>query len=139
MEITPAAGKQLIAKGLLSRADVQDALENHIVNEAYTSVDPEIVGSADAVIFGLYPEVFRQWIKDYQQYFKPGAMITDPRDAALRAVRMATEGLVRTVSGKDIPIRAESICVHGDGEKAVEFARTIRRELEEGGIRVHAF
>ena len=70
---------------------------------------------------------------------KPGAMITDPRDAALRAVRMATEGLVRTVSGKDIPIRAESICVHGDGEKAVEFARTIRRELEEGGIRVHAF
>ena len=31
LEITPAAGKQLIAKGLLSRADVQDALENHIV------------------------------------------------------------------------------------------------------------
>ena len=56
---------------------VDYALEHHIVNEAYTTVDPEIVGSADAVIFGLYPEVFRSWIKEYQRYFKPGAMITD--------------------------------------------------------------
>ena len=56
---------------------VDYALENHIVDDAYTTVDSEVVGSADAVIFGLYPEVFKQWIEENQQFFKSGAMITD--------------------------------------------------------------
>ena len=56
---------------------VEYALENHIVDDAYTTVEPDVVDSADAVIFALYPEVFRQWIADYQQFFKEGAMITD--------------------------------------------------------------
>ena len=53
------------------------ALENHIIDDGYTTVDREIVSSADAVIFGLYPGVFRDWIAQYQGYFKEGAMITD--------------------------------------------------------------
>ena len=56
---------------------VEYALENHVVDDAYTTVDPDVVGSADAVIFALYPKVFKEWIEQYQQYFKPGAMITD--------------------------------------------------------------
>ena len=56
---------------------VEYALENNIVDDAYTTVDPEIVGSADAVIFALYPKVFKSWIAENQQYFKSGAMITD--------------------------------------------------------------
>lgn len=53
------------------------ALENHIINDGYTTVEPEIVGSADAVIFGLYPKVFKEWIAQYQDFLKPGAMLTD--------------------------------------------------------------
>ncbi|MBR1535231.1 MAG: prephenate dehydrogenase [Ruminococcus sp.] len=53
------------------------ALENHIINDGSTEVDEAIVSSADAVIFGLYPKVFVEWIEKYQQYFKPGAMLTD--------------------------------------------------------------
>lgn len=53
------------------------ALKNHIISDGYTEVDSEIVGSADAVIFGLYPKVFKEWIEQYQQFFKKGAMITD--------------------------------------------------------------
>lgn len=53
------------------------ALENHIINDGSTKVDEAIVSSADAVIFGLYPKVFVEWIEKYQQYFKPGAMLTD--------------------------------------------------------------
>ncbi|MBQ3264404.1 MAG: prephenate dehydrogenase [Ruminococcus sp.] len=53
------------------------ALENHIIDDGYTEVDREIVSSADAVIFGLYPQVFKEWIAQYQEYFKEGAMITD--------------------------------------------------------------
>ena len=53
------------------------ALENGIVGKGYTTVEKEAVESADAVIFALYPGVFREWIDSYQQYFKPGAMLTD--------------------------------------------------------------
>ena len=69
---------------------------------------------------------------------KPGAMITDEEEAARRVIRMVTEGKVTAVTGKDISIRAESVCVHGDGEKAVLFAKLIRKKLEEQGIRVRA-
>ena len=53
------------------------ALENHIIQDGYTEVTEEVVSSADAVIFGLYPKVFLEWIDKYQQWFKPGAMLTD--------------------------------------------------------------
>ncbi len=53
------------------------ALENHIIKEGYTDVREEVVSSADAVIFGLYPKVFLDWIDKYQSYFKPGTMLTD--------------------------------------------------------------
>ena len=69
---------------------------------------------------------------------KPGSMITDENLAIQRVVRMVTEGKVTAITGKDIPIRAESICVHGDGEKAVLFARMIRDELEKNGVKVAA-
>ena len=69
---------------------------------------------------------------------KPGAMITDEAEAIRRVVRMVTEGKVTAVTGKEIPLRADTVCVHGDGEKAVLFARSIRKALEENGIRVAA-
>lgn len=59
------------------REAIDFALENHIISDGYTEVKPEVVSSADAVIFGLYPRVFTDWIGKYQQYFKPGAMLTD--------------------------------------------------------------
>ena len=67
---------------------------------------------------------------------KPGAVIED-EDAALRqVVRMVKEGKVTAVTGRDIPIRAESICVHGDGIKPVLFAKKIRAALEEDGVQI---
>ena len=59
------------------REAIDYALANHIIDDGSTEVEPEIVGSADAVIFGLYPKVFTRWIDEYQQFFKPGAMLTD--------------------------------------------------------------
>ena len=67
---------------------------------------------------------------------KPGAMITDEEEAIARVVRMVTEGKVTAITGRDIPIRAQSICVHGDGEKAVLFAKKIRAALEEHGVTI---
>lgn len=68
-----------------------------------------------------------------------GAMITDPALAADRVLRMIEEGKVRTVAGKDISIKADSVCIHGDSPAAVSFARTIRRALEQEGVSIKPF
>ncbi len=65
---------------------------------------------------------------------KPGAMITDEEEAISRVIRMVKEQTVTAITGKDIPIRADSVCVHGDGEKALAFVERIRQTLEGEGI-----
>ena len=69
---------------------------------------------------------------------KPGAMITDEDEAIARVIRMAREGVVRSVDGVDVPLTADSVCVHGDGEKALAFVRRIRAALTDAGIEVKA-
>ena len=66
----------------------------------------------------------------------PGAVLTDPGLVCERAVRMVREGTVESVNGKTIAVQADSICVHGDTPKALEFVRRIRESLEKEGIRV---
>lgn len=53
------------------------ALDDGIIDAGFTEVTDEAVSGADAVIFALYPGVFKDWIRDYQHLFKPGALITD--------------------------------------------------------------
>lgn len=65
-----------------------------------------------------------------------GALIQDEEAAVRRCIRMVKEGVVTSIDGKDIPIKADSICLHGDGEKAVVFAGKIREALIKAGIEV---
>ena len=67
---------------------------------------------------------------------KKGAMIEDEEEAVNRVIRMIKEGKVRAVTGKDIAIEADSVCVHGDGEKAVKFVEKIRAALQAEGIEI---
>ncbi|MBR1811029.1 MAG: LamB/YcsF family protein [Clostridia bacterium] len=67
---------------------------------------------------------------------RPDAMITDEKEAIARVVRMVKEGKVRTVTGEEIAIQADSVCVHGDGEKALIFTQKIREALTAAGIAV---
>ncbi|CAA7623354.1 putative lactam utilization protein, UPF0271 family [Candidatus Terasakiella magnetica] len=60
----------------------------------------------------------------------PLAMIHRPDQAALHAVRMVGEGVIRTLSGKEIATTARSVCVHGDDPHAVDLARHVRTVLE---------
>ena len=66
----------------------------------------------------------------------PGAVIRDPEEAIARTVRMVKEGVVTAVSGEEVPITADSVCVHGDNPSALEFVRRIRERLEAEGIAV---
>lgn len=67
---------------------------------------------------------------------KPGAMITDEDEAVKRVIRMVRQGVVTAVTGKDIPIQVDSVCVHGDSPKALDFVRKIRAALSAEGIRI---
>lgn len=67
---------------------------------------------------------------------KNGAVITDEDEALKRAVRMIKEGRVRSINGNDIEIEVQSICVHGDGIKALEFVKKIRQNLEYENIEI---
>ena len=70
---------------------------------------------------------------------KPGAMIENENEAIERVIRMVTEGQVTAITGKDIRVKADSICVHGDGPKALAFTARIRAALEEKGGEVVRF
>ncbi len=65
---------------------------------------------------------------------RPGAMIEDEAEAIARVIRMVREGKVQAVTGKDIALKADSVCVHGDGAKALLFVEKIRKALEEENI-----
>ena len=67
---------------------------------------------------------------------QPGAMIEDTALAVERVIRMVTEGRVQAVTGEDLTIQADSICVHGDGPQALAFVREIRKGLEEAGVKI---
>jgi UPF0271 protein len=69
---------------------------------------------------------------------RPGAVIHDAGAVVRRAVRMAREGLVSTVDGRDIPMRVDTICTHGDTPGSHELTRRIREGLEEAGLTVRA-
>lgn len=62
---------------------------------------------------------------------QPGAMIEDTDKAVAQVIQMIKEGTVTTISGKKIPIVAGTICIHGDGKHAVEFARAIHKAVKE--------
>ena len=65
---------------------------------------------------------------------KPGAVLHDAEGAAERVVRMVEDGAITTVTGKRIPVRIDTICVHGDEPTAVAMARTVRAALEANGV-----
>ena len=66
----------------------------------------------------------------------PHAMIEDVEQAITQVKRMVHDGVVRSLSGKDVPIAADTLCIHGDQPGAVVFARRIRAALEADGISV---
>jgi 5-oxoprolinase (ATP-hydrolysing) subunit A len=64
------------------------------------------------------------------------AHVHDADEAVARAIRMVREGKVRSVDGNDISMRVDTICIHGDGPHAAEFARGLRAAFETDGIAV---
>lgn len=67
---------------------------------------------------------------------KTGSVLTDEELVIDRVIRMIKEHKVTTITGKDIPIHADSVCVHGDGEKALMFVQKLRESFKKEDIQV---
>ena len=66
----------------------------------------------------------------------PGAVIHDTQECVRRVSQMVREGTVTAITGKTVPIRCDSICVHGDNESAVAFVKAIRERLNADGVEI---
>ena len=67
-----------------------------------------------------------------------GAMITDEDEAIRRCIRMVTEGKVTSYSGKELDIKGNTLCVHGDGPKAIAFVQKISKAFIDAGVEIRA-
>ncbi|MDR0590001.1 MAG: LamB/YcsF family protein [Spirochaetaceae bacterium] len=67
---------------------------------------------------------------------KAGALITGEEEALDRVVGMVKEGRVRAVTGKEIALTADSVCVHGDGPQALAFVQKINARFKAEGIAI---
>ncbi len=69
---------------------------------------------------------------------RTGENIVDLKQKAERVVRMVKEGLVKTVTGEEISIEAQTVCIHGDTPGAVELVKEIHIALERNNITVQS-
>jgi UPF0271 protein len=60
----------------------------------------------------------------------PNALIGDARQSIQQVLQMVTRRTVTSVNGKEVPLAADTVCIHSDGEHAVAFARELRTALE---------
>lgn len=67
---------------------------------------------------------------------QPGAMIEDVDTAVAQVLRMVQERVVRSVNGRDVPVQADTLCIHGDQPGALVFAQTLRDALGQAEIDV---
>ncbi|PMS37717.1 UPF0271 protein [Trinickia symbiotica] len=67
-----------------------------------------------------------------------GALIEGEEEMLEHVLSMVREKRVRSVDGRWVPLNVRTLCLHGDGAHALEFARRLRATLEANGIGVHA-
>jgi 5-oxoprolinase (ATP-hydrolysing) subunit A len=136
--------------GALYNMASKSAPLSEAIAEAVYKVDPELIlfGLAGGELvkagkkIGLRTasEVFSD--RTYQEdgsltsRSESNALIKDHEIAVNQVIRMVKEGKVQSLQGTDVSIQADTICIHGDGENAIDFAKYISSALRESGIKV---
>jgi UPF0271 protein len=67
------------------------------------------------------------------------ALISEAEDAVAQALQMIGSQTVTATTGKTFSIRADTLCIHGDGEHAGAFAKQIRQAFDESGIKIQPY
>ena len=140
------------AHGALYTMAAKDRRLADAIAKAVRDFDPELIlyalsGSAmieaaEAAGLRAAAEVFSD--RTYQDdgsltpRTQPNAMIEDEQASIAQVKRMVTEGIVRSVNGNDVRVRADTLCIHGDQPHALAFAKRIRNDLAAAGVEVKA-
>lgn len=138
--------------GALYNMAAKDKKISEAIAEAIYNVDPtlilfglsgsELVRAGERIGLKTAHEVFSD--RTYQQDGKltsrsqADALIHDQEQAVHQVIRMVKEGKVQSQQGTDISLKADTVCIHGDGENALLFARLIRETLEAAEVTVQA-
>jgi UPF0271 protein len=69
----------------------------------------------------------------------PGALLEDDAAVVRQVLQMIDQQTVTAITGKEIPITAQTICIHGDGKHAVAFAKNIYDNLKIHSIEINSF
>ena len=69
---------------------------------------------------------------------QPNALIENTEKAAAQVWQMISEKTVMTTDGEKIALFAETVCIHGDGTHALEFAKTINAKLKANGVKIES-
>lgn len=136
--------------GALYNMAAKDRNLSEAIAKAVYDIDPtlvlfglagsELIHAGEKIGLKTASEVFAD--RRYQQdgsltsRKEPNALITNEKEAVQQVIRMVLEGKVRSIQGTDVEIEANTICIHGDGEHALPFAKLVREKLEEADIRV---
>lgn len=70
---------------------------------------------------------------------EPNALVKDLDQAIAQVLQMINEQTVTATNGEKVSIKADTICIHGDGENALKFAKNINERLKENGVETSAF
>ena len=139
--------------GALYNTIARDERQAKDVVAAIRAIDPSLVllGLAGGVVLdvaeraglAVAAEAFadRAYQSDGQLVSRTeeGAVLHDPAVVAERMVRLAADGVIRAIDGTDVPVRAQSICVHGDSPGSVAMAARTRQMLQDAGITIAPF
>ena len=139
--------------GALSNMCSEDAALAKLCYEAALSVDPDIILMVlcETAQQKAVTELGANWAGEifadraYEDdatlvdRSKPGAVLHDADAAAERILAMLTEDAIIAESGKRIPAKIDTICLHGDTAEAVEMARALRAKLSAAGVTLQAF
>lgn len=136
--------------GALANMAAEDEAMARVAYEAALGVQPDLVvmvlaataqaRAATALDCAVAHEIFADRAYEDDATLvdrrKPGAVIHDPERAAERMVEMVKAGAIIAESGKRIPTRIDTICLHGDTPEAVAIGRAVRAALEGAGVEV---
>jgi UPF0271 protein len=65
-----------------------------------------------------------------------GSVLHDIDEVVNRSIRLVTEGKVKAITGEDLNIEADSLCLHGDTPGAIEMAQAVKAGLEAHKVKI---
>ncbi len=136
------------AHGALYNQAAKNEMQARAIAEAVYEIDPKLifVGLANSLMIDVAKEiglrtaaeVFADRAYTNDGFLVPrteiGAVIHDPELCKKRVLKMVQDSVVESIDGILIPIKADTICIHGDNPQAIELAKTIYDYLLGNGV-----